>query len=218
VKKLIFLGLLSLVTMNFVSADEYLSDAYLEEIVSQSETIEESNESIEVINPFKKKYDEVIDETINPFEEKHEEVIETINPFKQPEVIESNQMVQTTSLAEVNSNIEDKNCTLSPYLKALKKARAEGKIVMISIRATHCKYCDKMETETLSDKSVQEALKNNFVTVYYNQDLEPLPLALQKGVTPNFIFVDTYEDILNQYPGMRTPTEFKEVLSQILSM
>jgi len=218
VKKIVFLGLLSLVTMNFLSADEYLSDTYLEEIASQSETIEESNESIEVINPFKKKCDEVITETINPFEQKHDEVIETINPFKQPEVIEFNQTVQSIPLDEKNSSIEDENIVLSPYLKALKKARDEGKIVMISIRAMHCKYCDKMERETLSDKSVQEALKNNFVTVYYDQDLEPLPLALQKGVTPNFVFVNIHEDILNQYPGMRTPIEFKEVLAEILSM
>jgi len=42
VKNIIFLGLLSLVTMNFLSADEYLSNTYLEEIVSQSEIIDES--------------------------------------------------------------------------------------------------------------------------------------------------------------------------------
>jgi len=218
VKRVLFLGVLLLITLNCLLAEEeYLSEIYLKEITSQSKSIEESNESIEVINPFKKKHDEVI-ETINPFEQQHDEVVETINPFKQPEVIEFNQMVKSTSVVEANSSVEDQNMTLSPYQKALKEAKLEGKIVMIAIRAAHCKYCDKMEKETLSDKSVQEALKKNFVTVYYNQDLEILPLELQKGVTPNFIFVDTDENILEQYPGMRTPSEFKEVLKQILSM
>jgi thioredoxin-related protein len=203
--------------LNCLSAEEYLSENYVKEITSQSKSIEESNESIEVINPFEKKNDEAI-EIINPFEQQHDEVIETINPFKQPEVIESNQMVVSTLVVEANSSVEDQNTTLSPYQEALKKAKLEGKIIMIVIRAAHCKYCDKMEKETLSDKSVQEALSANFITVYYNQDLEPLPLELKKWVTPNFVFVDTNENILNQYPGMKTPTEFKEVLAQILSM
>jgi len=208
--KIIFFGLLSLVTMNYLVADEYISDAYLEEISVQTEptNVSVNEESLDSL-PMAK----IIEEEIVEQKSLDVDLIESSEDF-----IELNQTLELTSFAESNSSIEDENITLSPYLKALKKARAEGKIVMISIRATHCKYCDKMETETLSDTSVQEALKNNFVTVYYNQDLEPLPLALQKGVTPNFVFVDTYEDILNQYPGMRTPTEFKEVLSQILSM
>jgi len=205
-KNIIFLGLLSLVTMNFLSADEYLSDTYLEEIASQSEIIDNTLPITKTVEEEEREKQTAL----------NIEVIENLEELS--EFVEANHTSELTPLLDVNSSIEDKNSTLSPYLKALKKARDEGKIIMISIRAMHCKYCDKMETETLSDKSVQEALKNNFISIYYNQDLESLPLALQKGVTPNFVFVNTHEDILNQYPGMRTPTEFKEVLAQILSM
>jgi hypothetical protein len=206
-KEVIFLGLLSLITINSLVADEYISDAYLEEIVSQSDSIDESMDDTLPI--------------IKTVEEEEREAQQSLNIARienVDEFIDANQTFELTPLAEVNSSVEDENITLSPYLKALKKARDEHKIVMISIEETNCKYCNEMETETLSDSSVKEALKKNFITVYYNQDLEPLPLALQKGVTPNFIFVNTNEDILNQYPGMRNPAEFKEVLAQILSM
>jgi len=208
--KIIFFGLLSLVTMNYLVADEYISDAYLEEISVQTEptNVSVNEESLDSL-PMAK----IIEEEIVEQKSLDVDLIESSEDF-----IELNQTLELTSFAESNSSIEDENITLSPYLKALKKARDEGKIVMIAIRGMYCKYCDKMETETLNDKSVQKALSNNFITVEYNQDLESLPLALQKGITPNFIFVDTHEDILNQYPGLRSPTAFKEVLQQILSM
>lgn len=105
----------------------------------------------------------------------------------------------------------------SLYMKSLNQAKDEDKILMLGIRATDCHYCDRIEKETLSDKSVQKALEANFVTLFYNQDLEPLPLGLQEGMTPNFVFVDKNENIINMYPGMRNPDEFKEVLREILA-
>ena len=212
--KIMFFGLLSLVTMNYLVADEYISDAYLEEISVQTEVISEpTNVSVNESSLDSLPMAKIIEEEIVEEKSIDVDLIESSEDF-----IEVNQTLELTSFAESNSSIEDENITLSPYLKALKKARDEGKIVMIAIRGMYCKYCDKMETETLNDKSVQKALSNNFITVEYNQDLESLPLALQKGITPNFIFVDTHEDILNQYPGLRSPTAFKEVLQQILSM
>jgi len=212
--KIMFFGLLSLVTMNYLVADEYISDAYLEEISVQTEVISEpTNVSVNESSLDSLPMAKIIEEEIVEEKSIDVDLIESSEDF-----IEVNQTLELTSFAESNSSIEDENITLSPYLKALKKARDEGKIVMIAIRGMYCKYCDKMETETLNDKSVQKALSNNFITVEYNQDLESLPLALQKGITPNFIFVDTHEDILNQYPGLRSATAFKEVLQQILSM
>jgi len=75
-----------------------------------------------------------------------------------------------------------------------------------------------MEDSTLIDKSVMDAIKNNFININYNQDLDTLPLGIQNAGTPMFIFVNRNEDILNMYPGMRSPDEFKEVLEQILAM
>lgn len=123
-------------------------------------------------------------------------------------------------ISEENSTVANEKEVsekLSPYLNALKEARANDKTVLLVIRATNCEYCDRMEAETLSESSVKSALEKDFVTVYYNEDLEPLPLGIQSGMTPNFIFVDKDENIINMYPGIRSPKEFKEVLAEILS-
>jgi thioredoxin-related protein len=129
-------------------------------------------------------------------------------------------MVQ--EIEEVNSSLMtlDRNTTepeISPYIEALQKAQDENKVIMLAIRAVDCSYCDRMERETLVDESVKQALEENFITLHYNQDIEVLPLGLPEGMTPNFVFVDKEENIINMYPGMRTPDEFKEALKEILS-
>jgi len=242
--KIVFVGLLSLITINFLSADEYISDAYLEEISAQEElvsepvTTSESDVSLETL-PIAKTIEEereessfIIEESLpitKTVEEEAEEnrkiVMEETLPIVKTIEEEGKSSVKKALLLEENNTVVTKEISpiqdetpSSPYLEALKKARAEHKIVMIFIRATHCKYCDKMEKETLSDSSVKDELEKNFVTVYYNQDIEPLPLGFQKGITPNFIFVDADENILNQYPGLKSPLGFKGVLAEILSM
>ena len=102
------------------------------------------------------------------------------------------------------------------YEEALEKAKAENKLLLFSIRATNCKYCDRMEAETLSDASVLNALDENFVTLYYNQDEDELPLNLQPNMTPNFVFVNQNEDIIDISLGRRDRSEFLELLNRVL--
>ena len=211
-KKVILLVLLSFATINFLSADEYISDAYLEEIAAQTEVMYEPiNASVSDVS-----LDSLpIAKTIEEEAKENKEMITSIEPVQ---IIETRDTLEYIPLVEENNTVVNEDIPLSPYFEALKEARDEHKIIMIVIRATNCHYCNEMEAETLTESSVKSVLKDNFITVHYNQDLEPLPLALQKGVTPNFIFVNTNEDILNIYPGMRNPAEFTDVLEQILSM
>lgn len=203
-KKLIFLGLISLVSCSSVWAEEYISSEYYEEMISQPEIIYELNESA------------IITEVSEA-----EEYIELL-PVVETTIVERTEYLDNEIVSEVKTvttKVIDNTAivAVTPYLKALNKAKNEAKIIMLVIRTTDCKYCDEMEVTTLSDSSVKEKLESNFVTVHYNQDLEPLPLGLQEGMTPTFIFVNINEDILNMYPGMRNPEEFKEVLEDILT-
>jgi len=263
--KIVFLGLLSLITINFLSADEYISDAYLEEISAQEEFVSEpvttsaSDASLDALPSATTLEEEpianreiIIEETLPIAKTMEEETIENQEiiteslpiattleeePIENREIIgdvlpivksiekEETNSVKETLLVEENSTVVTKKISSvkkkspsSPYLKALKKARDEHKIVMLFIRATHCKYCDKMEKETLSDSSVKYELEKNFVMVPYNRDIEVLPLGLRIEGTPTFVFVNTNEDILNIYPGLKSPLGFKGVLAEILSM
>jgi thioredoxin-related protein len=102
------------------------------------------------------------------------------------------------------------------YEEALLKAKAENKLLMFSIRATNCKYCDRMEEETLSDITVVNRLNENFITLYYNQDEDQLPLNLQPNMTPNFVFVNQNEDIIDISLGRQDSDEFLELLDTVL--
>ena len=221
--KIVFVGLLSLITINFLSADEYISDAYLEEVsaqeafVSEPVTTSASDASLDALpiamtleeEPIENR--EIIVDAL-PIIAKSIEEEETNSKRETPYVDEN-----STVVTKVISSVKKKSPS-SPYLKALKKARSEHKIVMLFIRATNCKYCDKMEKETLSDSSVKYELEKNFVMVSYNRDIEALPLGLRIEGTPTFVFVNTNEDVLNIYPGLKTPLGFKGVLAEILSM
>jgi len=215
-KKLMFISLLSLVTINYLWAEEYIS-----EVTTQSEVMHESIESLPITK--------TIEEEVREKEEQiivQDEIVlsspvdEAIIP-----VIEETKVVEkesdTPSFFErffnMESNSDNQSIQKLSYEDALEQAKTEKKIIMLSIRSNNCKYCDKMEADTLSDEGVKDALEVNFITIHYNQDLDTLPLNLQNGATPMFIFVNTNEDILNMYPGMRSPEEFKTMLKEILA-
>jgi len=134
------------------------------------------------------------------------------------DTIETVEITEEQNISLVTLDTNETTPKTSPYLEALEKAKEDDKIIMLAIRAIDCNYCDRMETETLVDEDVKEALEDDFITLHYNQDLELLPLGLSEGMTPNFIFVDKEENILQMYPGMRTPEEFIEALKEILAM
>ncbi|HHD75877.1 MAG TPA: thioredoxin family protein [Campylobacterales bacterium] len=178
--KLTLIGVLTLLSSNFIVAEENVTYFYSHDENSAALVIEETQE----------------------------EVNTTFEPL-----VEANQTLVTLETNE--TTVEPK---VTPFEEALKQAKDEDKIIMLSIRAINCHYCDRMETETLVEDEVQEALEKDFITLHYNQDLEELPLGFSGGMTPNFIFVDKDENILQMYPGMRTPEQFMEVLNEILAM
>lgn len=141
-----------------------------------------------------------------------EETQDDVNASKNS-LTENNQTLQT-----LETNTTEAEPQIAPFDEAIIKAKEEDKIIMLVFRAIDCNYCDRMETETLVDEDVKEALEEDFITLHYNQDLEALPLGFQEGMTPNFIFVDKDENILQMYPGMRTPEQFIEALKEILAM
>ena len=132
-------------------------------------------------------------------------------------------MVENSPIQELNS-IDKKvknefapaDFNIDSYEKALALAKRDNKIIMLAIRATKCIYCDKMELGTLINDEVVSTLNRDFVTLHLNQDLEELPIGLQNGMTPNFVFISTNEDIIDMYPGVRSPKEFIGALEEIL--
>jgi len=178
--KLSLFGLLSLLVLTVLLAEEMMGDEY--------DIFEDSS----IVQSQERNSSDTQEETVQSKEEDN----------------------KTLSTIETN-NLE---AQVSAFDEAIKTAKEEEKIIMLVFRAIDCNYCDRMETETLVDDEVKEALEKDFITLHYNQDLEALPLGFQEGMTPNFIFVDKEENILQMYPGMRTPEQFLEALNEILAM
>ena len=191
--KLLTIGLLSILTISPLFSDEpYVTGTFEEQI-----GVLLVDENVPVATPEMESV--IIEETTPSLGTVVEEPIEEEVPLEE-------------SVSESTTNV-DAN---TPYGKAFTKAKDENKILLIAIRATTCHYCDRMENETLNDQNVVSALDENFVVYHVDQDKDELPMGLQIGMTPNFVFVNSKEDVIDMAPGLRTPVEFLEVLDGIL--
>jgi thioredoxin-related protein len=84
---------------------------------------------------------------------KEQEAPQIVEPIVDSKVIEN---------IEQNLSTEESiNPIFTTFDKALKIAKEENKIVLLTVVANNCKFCKKMEDEVLSIDGVQEAIKKD---------------------------------------------------------
>ena len=115
------------------------------------------------------------------------------------------------TIEEIGSEIEDKYYS---YNDAFQLAQEEDKIIMMTVVANDCAFCERMEKEVISEESVSDALDDDFVLVKVNEDEEPVPFGMSRMMTPTYIFIDRTEEILFMAPGSYTKEEFLDFLQQ----
>lgn len=105
-----------------------------------------------------------------------------------------------------------------PFKKVLQKARNENKILLIEAVAPHCRYCQQMKENALSDPKVIDLLRKEFITVSVDLSKEELPLDLRVSMTPTFffIFVDNEKDKIKikRIPGAWSKEDFLDILKE----
>jgi thioredoxin-related protein len=199
--RLLSISMISLLTCTTLYAEESYIEDGIEYIISDSV---ESSLPIAQTIPLG---EEISDASSTPtVSDSLGEKISGVTTIKPVTSIMNEENISTTELEEKIT-----------YAQAFSQAKEEGKILVIFITATNCHYCKKMEEETLSKENVKEALAQNFVLFTINEDEEELPLGLQEGMTPNFVFVDNDENIMDMAPGVRSPSEFIDKLNVILA-
>jgi len=103
------------------------------------------------------------------------------------------------------------------YEEALKKAKAEGKIVLIEGYIPFCRGCIWMDRNVMVEPVVKEALNRDFVLVKMNLLVEKLPLGIKRLGTPSFYFIDpTKEKLIDMFEGTGTVEEFLALLDDIV--
>jgi thioredoxin-related protein len=102
------------------------------------------------------------------------------------------------------------------YEEALKKAKAEGKIVLIEGYIPFCRGCIRMDRNVMVESRVKEALNRDFVLVKMNLLIEKLPLGMKRLGTPSFYFIDKRgKKILEMVEGTGTVEEFLALLERV---
>jgi thioredoxin-related protein len=104
------------------------------------------------------------------------------------------------------------------YEEALRKAKAEGKIILIEGYIPFCRGCIWMDRNVMVEPGVKEVLNRDFVLVKMNLLLEKLPLGMKRLGTPSFYFIDpSGEKVIDMLEGTGTVEEFLSLLKRISS-
>lgn len=97
-------------------------------------------------------------------------------------------------------------------------AKQENKPVLVYFWAVWCQYCEKFETQTLTDPGVRQMLENEFVMVAVDLD-EDRDTARMYGVSypPHELFVDENGQVINRIGGYVDADYFYQVLQMVKS-
>ena len=108
----------------------------------------------------------------------------------------------------------------SDYDTALDKAKKDKKLVMVDVYTDWCGWCKKLDKTTYSDKTVQETLVKNFVTLKINPEKSQKNAALAKQFGargyPHIVFLDDSGKKISEIRGYVSADEFTKRLDQIL--
>lgn len=92
--------------------------------------------------------------------------------------------------------------------KAFVMAQKEHKNVMVFVEGEHCRWCKKMKHRTLSEVSVETALKD-FVTVKVMQeDSEAMKVLPKIEGVPTIFFMSATKEVLEKVAGYYATDDF----------
>ena len=74
------------------------------------------------------------------------------------------------------------------YSTAIKKAKAEKKMLVMVIVKENCRWCDKLLNKTLTDPEVKKELKN-YVTLIIDRD-DKFPSDFKENFFPSIFYID----------------------------
>jgi len=74
------------------------------------------------------------------------------------------------------------------YMQAIKKAKAEKKMLVMVIVKEHCRWCNKLINRTLKDSEVQEELKKYVILIIDRND--QFPNEFKEKFFPSIFYID----------------------------
>ena len=98
---------------------------------------------------------------------------------------------------------------------AFSMAQKEHKMVMVFVEGKHCRWCKKMKHRTLSEESVEKALKN-FVTVkVMEEDAEAMKSLPKIEGVPTIFFMNADKKVLETIAGYYGGEDFIAMVKNV---
>jgi len=101
------------------------------------------------------------------------------------------------------------------YYNALKAAKKEKKLVYLFIGADRCKHCDRFKKQTLSNKTLIETMKKEYILLYMSRDQHNIPEGFEKYGVPMHYFLTPSGKIIAKVQGSREIEGWYDVLDEI---
>jgi len=74
--------------------------------------------------------------------------------------------------------------------EAMAKAKAQNKDIMVLITTNTCRWCRKLESQTLSDAEVYTRLNKNYISVHLTRGEDEYPRFLEAPGVPTTYFLN----------------------------
>ncbi|MDY0234022.1 MAG: thioredoxin family protein [Sulfurimonas sp.] len=103
----------------------------------------------------------------------------------------------------------------SDYKKAVEIAKKERKDVYVLITSDSCRWCRKFEDTTLEDKRVLELLRQKYILVHADRDMDALPKEFNIKSVPRHYFVTPDEKIIFTFVGYWDELDFRSYLRDV---
>ena len=99
---------------------------------------------------------------------------------------------------------------------AFERARAEGKVVLLSVQAGWCHWCHVMNDTTFGDPEVRRLLAEGFVLIRADGDARPdLADRYRRYAWPATVFLHPEGGEILGLRGYRPPARFRAILSEV---
>lgn len=102
------------------------------------------------------------------------------------------------------------------YIKALNKAKQQGKELFIFMSTSYCPWCRKIENRVLSKVNINTKIKEKYIPVMLNFSRKNFPKQFRNiAFTPTLYIVDPKtEKIVHQFVGYSRHGDFLNILNK----
>ncbi len=105
----------------------------------------------------------------------------------------------------------------SSYEQALKKAKELNRPILVLVVSEHCKWCHKLQDETLADPAVENYINRRFVAFLVDREKGKYPSYIKAKYVPTTFYITPDEKmIIKPVEGYWNATDYMSDLRLVL--